>query len=399
MRGRASAWRCCPSSLLSRSASLWLAVIIAASCLQLARLQQNDSEATFTTVDTIPFSEAADMSLETEDTQELQSLLNWAIEHSDPSLLKEKAREANQGDERYRKRQLEQLQATMAAVASQKSEADLMKEAIEILEDPSTTSDHKDNALFELEDLVSQIDNANDFAKFGGVNTLLSAWKNWDPAIRASAFQVFGTAASNNVAFQESALKDNPELIQVFHDLILSESVDEVKTKAVYALATILRNSVPARNHFYKLNGPKLIVDILSAESSSPKLKKKALTLASDLQLLEKGYDIRSFSEKDFAEVLITLLKTGHELDMTEKSLMMIQLLVRTNPDTRGNFRDMGTVEAVDEFLKDITLKINNNSVPTGGKEYMRDLMSLGHSVLRDLRPESDQEEEEKEEL
>ena len=137
-----------------------------------------------------------------------------------------------------------------------------------------------------------------------------------------------GRASSNNKEFHEKVLLSHPRLVETFYDAIQREAVDAVKVKAIYALSTIIRNSIQARNDFYKLNGPALLTSILSEQSHSLRLRKKALTLATDLQISEKEYDIKRFSDKRFADLLMSLLKSG-EMDMNEKSLLMIQSLIQ----------------------------------------------------------------------
>ena len=128
-------------------------------------------------------------------------------------------------------------------------------------------------------------------------------------------------------------------------------------------------------NDFYKLNGPALLTSILSEQSHSLRLRKKALTLATDLQISEKEYDIKSFSDKRFADLLMSLLKSG-EMDMNEKSLLMIQSLIQHNPGTREHFRG-GLQGSVASLLKDIE-KLEKSL-------FAKELVSLAETVLKDL--------------
>jgi hypothetical protein len=356
------------------------------SFVRVAKLQ-NESEATEDdVVDVLGGGEASQ--------EELQSLLHWAIQHSDHSALKEAARGGGEGGKaeaaRVSEERMEELREVMADLNAQKSEADLMKEAVQTLDSTSEPTLHKESALLKLEDLVGQIDNANDFAKFG-LQTLLLTLESEESTLRLNALQVLGTAASNNVEFQELALQSHPKLVEMLYRLVETERVDEVKSKAVYALSSILRNSIPARNAFYKLDGPKLIVDLLSGDGSQ-RLKRKALTLASDLQMLEMEYDIHSFSDRAFASILNELLKSG-DPDISERSLTMIQLLSRINPDTKENFRAVGILSTIDDFLSGIKSTLKNESA-TLDEVYLNDLLSLGRSVLKDIDIDPPEKEE-----
>ena len=97
--------------------------------------------------------------------------------------------------------------------------------------------------------------------------------------------------------------------------------------------------------------------------------------LATDLQISEKEYDIKRFSDKRFADLLMSLLKSG-EMDMNEKSLLMIQSLIQHNPGTREHFRG-GLQGSVASLLKDIE-KLEKSL-------FAKELVSLAETVLKDL--------------
>ncbi len=321
--------------------------------------------------------------------QELESLLHWAIEHSDPAELERQAKagtRAQAGGEdsaSFAQRVAEIRELT----ANQKTEADEMREALELLDGCSKPGENlamKERALDVLEDLVSQIDLANDFAKtFGGVSALLKCFECEESSLREGAFQVFGTASSNNHAFHEEALSQHPDLIETLVTAVRTSEDGAVTSKALYALATLLRGSVPARNAFYKLDGPGLLAALLSG-SVERRVQKKVLTLASDLSALEKEYDIASFSSQDFAASLRAALDNQQaDADMNEKTLALVQSLLRKDPArAAAHFGTVGMRAAIAGLLNRLD----------GPPEYVRDIAALGASVVGELDAASKEE-------
>ena len=140
-----------------------LALLLCASLIGAARGsvgEDDDANASLVGGDGATFAEE-------EDPERLKSLLNWAIEHSDPDKLKKLARDRGGGVEWS-----EGVSETVREVASGPSEADLMREALVVLADSRARAE-RERALDVLEDLVTQIDNAGDFLKLGGLAALL----------------------------------------------------------------------------------------------------------------------------------------------------------------------------------------------------------------------------------
>jgi len=320
--------------------------------------------------------------------QELESLLHWAIEHSDPAELERQAKAgARAGAGEDLARFAERVAEIRELTANQKSEADVMRETLELLngcDKPEEDLAMKERALEVLDDLVSQIDLAIDFAKtFDGVSALVKCFESGESSLKEGAFQVFGTASSNNHAFHEEALSQHPALIETLVAAVRTSEDGAVTAKALYALSTILRGSVPARNTFYRLDGPGLLAALLSG-SVQKRVQKKVLTLASDLSLLEREYDIASFSSQDFAASLRAVLDNQQaDADMNEKTLVLIQSLLRKDPDaTAAHFRTVGMRSSVTDLLKRLD----------GPTDYVAEITSLGKTVLGELDAASKEE-------
>jgi hsp70-interacting protein len=132
------------------------------------------------------------------------------------------------------------------------SDADLMKEAMIIITspDPEITSESKMTAFDNFEQLVEQIDNANNMEALGLWTPLLSQLSNDSADHRRMAAWCVGTAVQNNVKAQERllALTGIEKLVHISLD-----DVDKAtRKKAVYALSSAIRNYQPAMNEAVK---------------------------------------------------------------------------------------------------------------------------------------------------
>ena len=341
--------------------------------LGLARAAESNASATQRA------SDDGEVVFEEESPEKLQSMLNWAIANSDPTKLKEmasgQARES--GDAARRKEEIAEI---MHAVNSQPSEADLMKEAVEILRG-SGDETAATGALSLLVNLVTQIDLANDFLKIDGISALASAWGRSCEEIRALAYECLGTAASNNIEFQEGTLSASPDLIRVLARALESEPEDAVRIKIVFALSSLLRISVRGRNDFYAMDGPKILANLVQIEAgaSSAVLRRKALTLCLDLQSLEREFDIKSFSSYGFALSLKSLLVAATregDRETIERCLLMIQALARYNPATIDHFARADVSSAISKWVPE---------GQKGGGEYERELVQLASQVLLEI--------------
>jgi len=147
------------------------------------------------------------------------------------------------------------------------SQADLMREAMTIItsSDPEVTHDSKMIAFDNLEQLVENIDNANNMEPLGLWTPLLAQLNSPSAELRRMAAWCAGTTVQNNVKAQERLLALNG--VEKLVKVALDDTDRSTRKKAVYALSSAVRNYQPAMNEAVKLL-PKDIVgpDQLSAE-------------------------------------------------------------------------------------------------------------------------------------
>ena len=148
----------------------------------------------------------------------------------------------------------------------------------------------------------------------------------------------------------------------------------EAKEAAVFALSSVLRNSIPARNDFYRNDGPAAVASLLGDPSSSARLNKKLLALSADLLDLEAGFEIKSFSDLGFARRIKKVFEAGDD-DAKEKALLVARQLASSVPGSERGLREAGLGAALEVLL-----------AGTGGTKPADGLAELAESVLELIR-------------
>ena len=129
-------------------------------------------------------------------------------------------------------------------LGNQKSDATVMKEAMEVILDPGADEADKATAFDNFEMLVQQLDNANNMETLGLWPPLMTLLAAPPEHLRLMAAWCCGTAVQNNVKSQAALLAHGgvPKLLQ----LALADPAPAVRKKAVFALSSAVRNFQPA---------------------------------------------------------------------------------------------------------------------------------------------------------
>lgn len=174
----------------------------------------------------------------------LNQLLKWSVENSsstenDP----EAAPPTNRGFN----------PEALSSLFGGPSDADLMKASMSAVlsTDPEITVDDKIIAFDNFEQLIENLDNANNLEPLALWTPLLSCLAHEEAEIRKMAAWCVGTAVQNNEKSQERLLAMNgiPPLVK----LALGENEGEqVRRKAIYALSSACRNYQPSMDALTK---------------------------------------------------------------------------------------------------------------------------------------------------
>lgn len=170
----------------------------------------------------------------------LNSLLQWSVENSDAARDPDKPATEPKG------MSADALRALMGGP----SDADLMREAMSLIVSADASHDAKMTAFDNFEQLVENIDNANNMEPLGLWTPLLAQFDSSDPDMRRMAAWCVGTAVQNNVKAQERCLAVNG--VAKLCKTATEDQDKAVRRKAVYALSSSIRNYQPAMNEAVK---------------------------------------------------------------------------------------------------------------------------------------------------
>ncbi|XP_020585080.1 hsp70 nucleotide exchange factor FES1 isoform X2 [Phalaenopsis equestris] len=284
----------------------------------------------------------------------LEGMLQWAIGHSDPEKLKDKASDAQRlSPAELNKRQLE-LKELMEKLKIP-SDAELMKIAINDLNNSSISLEDRKRALNELLILVEPIDNANDLDKLGGLVAVVRELDNSDPEIRTISAWILGKACQNNALVQNQILALG--VLTRLMKMVKSSSREEA-IKALFAISTLIRNNKDGQELFFSVNGTLMLQDIMSNVSIDIRLQKKAVLLVADLadyqQEISGAAKHAVVSDQLLLKAVVNLL-SSNDLDLQEKALQAVKSLLQL-PSTDAldlkNFCDLDNVlERIQEQL------------------------------------------------
>ncbi|XP_058102610.1 uncharacterized protein LOC131246464 isoform X3 [Magnolia sinica] len=254
----------------------------------------------------------------------LDGMLQWAIGHSDPRKLKEKAHDVQRlSANELEKRQLE-IKELMEKL-KMPSDPELMQIAIADLSNSSISLADRHRALHELLILVEPIDNANDLNKLGGLVAVIRELNNSEPEIRTTSAWILGKASQNNPVVQKQEIMSN------------SRTDVRLRRKCIF-----------------------LVADLVECQLQSTK---KA--------------EVPFFSNHLFLKSVVDLTAST-DLDLQEKTLMAIRSLLQlttTEALVFKNFCDLGgALERMRKQLEELMAEEFQ-------REYARDLESLRREV------------------
>jgi hsp70-interacting protein len=167
----------------------------------------------------------------------LNELLKWSIENTD----------ATRNDPAAPAPTSQLTPEVMAALMGGPSEADLMKASMEIISsaDGSASLEDKLIAFDNFEQLIENLDNANNMANLSLWTPLLEQLRSVESDVRKMAAWCVGTAVQNNQRTQEKLLTMGgiPTLVDI---ATKSDEPEDVRRKAIYALSSAVRNYQPS---------------------------------------------------------------------------------------------------------------------------------------------------------
>ncbi|XP_031477148.1 uncharacterized protein LOC116248482 isoform X2 [Nymphaea colorata] len=295
----------------------------------------------------------------------VESMLQWAIGHSDPAKLREAAQDVKHLPSSEIKKRQAELQDLMEKL-KMPSDADLMKVAIADLNNSSLSFDERYRALNELLILVEPIDNANDLYKLGGLDAVIKGLNSSESEIRTMSAWVLGEASQNNPLVQKQ--------------LVASSPVEEA-VKALYAVSALIRNNVEGQQIFYAADGELMLRDIMSNSSCDIRLRKKSAVLAADLAVslsANTHAPVTAFLHGSLFLKTVVDLTAEYDLDLQEKALIAIRSLLQLGTTEAKIFKDFCELG---KALENMRRKFEELMLEEDQKEFVQELEILRQEV------------------
>lgn len=177
--------------------------------------------------------------------QSLNQLLQWSIENSTSS-----ENGPNTDQQRDPNRGL--TPKMISELLGGPSDADRMREAMTaiVAPDDQVSMDNKQIAWDNLEQLIEQIDNANNMDSMGLWPPLLQQLDHSEPEMRKGAAACCSTAVQNNIKSQEKLLSTGA--MEKLAKMATSDADAGVRKKAISALSSQVRNFQPGMDELEK---------------------------------------------------------------------------------------------------------------------------------------------------
>ncbi|KAJ2476321.1 hsp70 nucleotide exchange factor fes1 [Coemansia sp. RSA 2131] len=166
-----------------------------------------------------------------------------------------------------------------------------MTECLDAVEHPETPLEAREVALDDLEMLVENIDNASNLEPLNLWPRLLQLYSDAAPSVRIGALWVSGTAVQHNPNAQKAFGKHNG--VQSALRVLQDDSVDAVRTKALYCVSSFIRANVHGLTEFVASNGLPAVQ--LAVENGSCALRQKAFFLLH--ALIDEALDVETPEE------------------------------------------------------------------------------------------------------
>ena len=182
------------------------------------------------------------------DQQSLNQLLQWGIENSDSSRNDTTTQPTDQQRDPSRGLNAKAL----AELLGGPSDADRMRGAMAAIIAPTdqVNLESKMTAWDNFEQLIEQIDNANNLESLGLWPPLIKQLDNAEPEMRRMAAWCISTAVQNNVKSQERFLASGA--ISKLAKLAVEDENQAVRKKAVTALSSEVRNFQPGLDELHQ---------------------------------------------------------------------------------------------------------------------------------------------------
>ncbi|EEH16781.2 hypothetical protein PABG_06868 [Paracoccidioides brasiliensis Pb03] len=184
----------------------------------------------------------------------MNNLLKWSIENSvpNPDTTTDTSNGAPATTAAPRAPRSLSPTALHRLLLNTPSDSELMKNAMETIRSPTASLGDKITAFDNLEQLVENIDNANNLGVLGLWEPLVEELGAPEEGRRMMGAWCIGTAVQNNEGAQGMLLSKVPTALPTLFALSQNDPHLTVRRKAIYALSSAIRNHQPAMDELLR---------------------------------------------------------------------------------------------------------------------------------------------------
>eukprot|EP00960_Hanusia_phi_P023869 704118-Hanusia_phi.AAC.1 len=193
-------------------------------------------------------------------------MLQWGVDHTDHESLAERARAIREGRAQPTKIDREVMDALFG------TKVKFLQKVVDKLLSSVRQGDAEElvEVLEELEGEITDIDNANDLDKLGGLDPVLELLAHEKREVKAAALWVVGTAAQSNPVLQEllAGKRVLAKLLAPMEEAAVAKSRENLDAKLVakslYAISTFVRGCKSCLEQFVEGGGATSVSALLS---------------------------------------------------------------------------------------------------------------------------------------
>lgn len=283
----------------------------------------------------------------------LQDLLRYSVEAKDPG-----SGNVHEDIEEMSKEKADFLMAALKSMTV--SEIEEVMKALETVKQITTSVTEEElptylEALDLISDFVHGIDVANDFSKYGGLETMHKVLCLPHKSLQLRAAGIIGNCVQNNPVSQRYVLRV-PQLLPDLIKLIDTAPSPDVKLKALYAVSCIVRDNPCAVGVFHQHGGFETVKKVLAMDVD--KLVVKASYLVTALSGQDKKIKDH-FVELEFVQDLISLIEhvqiQSNRVFILEALVVALHSLLNNNGSALEMIKSSGTLKSsLQEIIKSV---------------------------------------------
>lgn len=229
----------------------------------------------------------------------------------------------------------------------------LMNQAMIVATNPEATQEAREVALENFEMLIENLDNANNIENLKLWPSVIAQLLAEFVSLQVLAASIVAIATQNNPSSQEAFLKAEGGFSKLIELAAAQETPKELRMKAFFALASVVRNYQDAADKFVELGGFAAIKLLSSSDDQKLLLRKLSLVSA----LLTTGLDsvkTEHFHADKLVENLIYFLQSDGHIGCIDKTLNILSQLHQLNYSfTKDEISQLASNLASVELLKD----------------------------------------------